>query len=181
MINPWRDTAVFAPREVRAFHALEEECGLDDETLSRFKEKFQFPDRVRVRLPCEEEWACHFFFGEVCFYEATFLCGLRLPVHPFIMELLDDFGIALGQLISCFLGIGGLGFAFVIQILEVPVLFCIWGWLWDPLQWGLGWSPKVAPPVGNPKLRCVIISLRPLIFFVFSLSSLIPLFIVLRS
>ena len=109
MINPWRDTVVFAPREVRAFHALEEECGLDDETLSRFKDKFQFPDRVRVRLPCEEEWACHFFFGEVCFYEAAFLCGLRLPVHPFIMELFDDFGIALGQLMSYFLGIGGLG------------------------------------------------------------------------
>ena len=117
MINPWRDTAVFAPREVRAFHALEEECGLDDETLSRFKDKFQFSDRVRVCLPCEEERACHFFS----------LGMLRLPVHPFIMELLDDFGIALGQLISCFLGIGGLGFAFVIQILEVPVLFCIWG------------------------------------------------------
>ena len=29
------DTAVSAPREVRAFHALEEECRLDNETLSR--------------------------------------------------------------------------------------------------------------------------------------------------
>ena len=29
---------------------------------------------------------------------ATFQCGLRLPVHPFIMELLDCFGIAPGQL-----------------------------------------------------------------------------------
>ena len=36
------DTAVFAPREVRAFHALEEVCGLDADTLGRFKDRFQF-------------------------------------------------------------------------------------------------------------------------------------------
>ena len=29
---------------------------------------------------------------------AAFTCGLRLPVHPFIMELLGFFGIAPGQL-----------------------------------------------------------------------------------
>ena len=43
------DTAVSASREVRAFYALNEECGMDDDTLSRFKDRFQFPDRVRVR------------------------------------------------------------------------------------------------------------------------------------
>ena len=34
------DTAVSASREVRAFYALNEECGLDDNTLSRFKDRF---------------------------------------------------------------------------------------------------------------------------------------------
>ena len=34
------DTAVSAPRVVRAFHALEEVCGLDDETVGRFKDRF---------------------------------------------------------------------------------------------------------------------------------------------
>ena len=29
------DTAVFASREVRAFYALNEECGLDDDTFSK--------------------------------------------------------------------------------------------------------------------------------------------------
>ena len=48
-------TAVSIPREVRAFHALGEVCSLDDETLSRFKGRFQFPDRVRVRLPHGKE------------------------------------------------------------------------------------------------------------------------------
>ena len=92
------DTALSAPRVVRAFHALEEVCGLDEETVSRFKDRFQFPDRVRVRQPTNEDRACHFFPGEVCFYEVAFTCGLRLPVHPFIMELLGFLGIAPGQL-----------------------------------------------------------------------------------
>ena len=92
------DTAVSAPRVVRAFHALEEVCGLDDETVGRFKDRFQFPKRVRVRWPTNEDMACHFFSGEICFYEADFTCGLRLPVHHFIMELLGFFDIAPGQL-----------------------------------------------------------------------------------
>ena len=91
------DTVVSAPRVVRAFHALNEVCGLDDETVGRFKDGFQFPECVRVRRPTNEDRACHFFPGEICFYEAAFTCGLRLPIHPFIMELLGFFGIAPGQ------------------------------------------------------------------------------------
>ena len=34
----------------------------------------------------------------MCFYEAAFLSGLRFLVHPFIMELLNHFEIAPGQL-----------------------------------------------------------------------------------
>ena len=93
------DTTVSTPREVRAFYALEEACGLDAETVARFKDRFQFPARVRVHRPSDKDRACHFFPGEICFYEAAFSCGLRFPVHPFIMELLDHFGIASGQLI----------------------------------------------------------------------------------
>ena len=73
------DTTVSAPWEVRAFYALDEVCGLGTDTLSEFKDRFQFPDRVRVCLPSEEGQACHFFLGEVCFYEAVFLCRLRSP------------------------------------------------------------------------------------------------------
>ena len=84
------DTIVSIPREVRAFSALEEECSLDVEILSRFSNRFQFPERVNgVRLPRIKERACHFSLGEVCF---------RFPVHPFIMELLNHFKIAPKQL-----------------------------------------------------------------------------------
>ena len=76
------DTAVIVPQEVRAFFAFGEECGLDAEILSRFIQRFQFPNRVKVRLPRPKEQACHFSLGEVCFYEAAFLSGRRFPVHP---------------------------------------------------------------------------------------------------
>ncbi|KAK9991203.1 hypothetical protein SO802_026188, partial [Lithocarpus litseifolius] len=92
------DTTASGLREVRAFHALGEACGLDTETLSKFRDRFQFPERVKVRLPQKEERACHFSPREVCFYEATFQCGLRFPIHPFVMELLSHFNIAPGQL-----------------------------------------------------------------------------------
>ena len=92
------DTAASGLREVMAFHALEGACGLDAETLSKFRDRFQFPQRVRVHLPQKEERACHFLPREVCFYEAIFQCGFRFLVHPFIMELLSHFNITLGQL-----------------------------------------------------------------------------------
>ena len=92
------DTAVFVPWEVRAFSALGEECSLDVEILSRFSNRFQIPERVKVRLPRKEERACHFSLGEVCFYEAAFLSRLRFPIHPFITELLNHFKIDPGQL-----------------------------------------------------------------------------------
>ena len=34
------ETAAFGLKEVRAFSALEEECGLDAKTLSRFRDRF---------------------------------------------------------------------------------------------------------------------------------------------
>ena len=49
------DTTMFNPCEVRAFYALKEKYGLDADTLARFKDRFQFSERVRVRLPSEED------------------------------------------------------------------------------------------------------------------------------
>ena len=73
------DIVAFSLRKVKAFSALGEACGLDVETLSRFKDRFQFPKRVKIRRPHKEERACHFSPREVCFYKAAFQCGLRFP------------------------------------------------------------------------------------------------------
>ena len=86
------------PTATRPFHALKEKCTLKLDVFNKFRDRFQFPAETRARLPRKGEKACAFAYGEVCFYEATFSCGLRFPVHPFIMELLDHLHIAPGQL-----------------------------------------------------------------------------------
>ena len=81
------------------FHALSKSCSLKESHFRGFRKSFQFPKGTFVRLPCLGEKACNFAHGEVYFYEANFLCGLRFPVHPFTMQLLNEFQIAPGQLI----------------------------------------------------------------------------------
>ena len=71
VVTRWREIPLFLP------HALEEVCGLDVDTVSRFKDKFQFLKGVCVCWPNDEDRACHFFLSEVYFYEAAFTCGLR--------------------------------------------------------------------------------------------------------
>ena len=88
----------FASATPRSFHALKEKCTLKIEVFSKFRDRFQFPDETRARFPRKGEKACAFAHGEVCFYEAAFLCGLRFPVHPFIMGLLHYLNLAPGQL-----------------------------------------------------------------------------------
>ena len=82
----------------QSFHAFKEKCSLNEETFGRFRDRFQFPKKSRIRLPRSGEKSCAFTHGEVCFYEAAFLCGLRFLVHPFIMELLHYLNIAPRQL-----------------------------------------------------------------------------------
>ena len=95
------DMATSAPSSsvvVRTFHALKEKCSLKVEVFSKFKDRFQFPEGTRAHLPRKDERDCAFAHGEVCFYEAAFSCGLRFPVHPFIMRLLYHLNLAPGQL-----------------------------------------------------------------------------------
>ena len=82
-----------------SLHALSESYSLKERHLNSFRKRFQFPKGTSIRLPRLGEKACNFAHGEVCFYEADFLCGLRFPIHPFIIQLLNEFQIALGQLV----------------------------------------------------------------------------------
>ena len=59
-------------REIRPFHALREDYALDPNTFFRFRDRFKFPEEVTICLPQEDEKACHFSPGEVCFYKAAF-------------------------------------------------------------------------------------------------------------
>ena len=80
-------------------HALFEFCSLRGKHLKGFRKRFQFLKGTIIRLPRSSEKACSFAHGEVCFYKATSLCGLRFPIHPFIMQLHSNFQIAPSQLV----------------------------------------------------------------------------------
>ena len=54
---------------------------------------------MKIRIPSDEERACHFYVDEVCFYEADFTNGLRFPVHPFVRELFSYLHLAPAQLV----------------------------------------------------------------------------------
>lgn len=83
----------------RPLHALSESCSLKESHLKGCRKRFLFPKGTSIRLPRLGQKACNFSHGEVCFYEAGFLCGLRFPVLSFIMQLLNEFRIPPGQLI----------------------------------------------------------------------------------
>ena len=71
-------------------------CLLELRHLKSIRKRFQFPNGVSIRLPCPNEKACTFAHGKMSFYEATFSCGLRFLVHPFIMQLISDLNVAPG-------------------------------------------------------------------------------------
>ena len=103
------------------------------EVFSKFKDRFQFPEGTRARLPKKGEKACAFAHGEVYFYEAAFSCGLRFRVHPFIMELLHYLNLAPGQLmpdlwrivISCIVICTTIANGDMLTINEFVHLYCL--------------------------------------------------------
>ena len=50
-------------KKSRAFHAFKEECSLDEDTLFMFRDRFQFPNKTRIRLPCLGEKASALFLA----------------------------------------------------------------------------------------------------------------------
>ena len=78
------------------FHAPFESCSLKQRQVKFIRKIFQFSGGVVTRLPHLNEKACSFAHGEVSFYKSTFSCGLRFPIHPFIMQLLTVLNVTLG-------------------------------------------------------------------------------------
>ena len=62
------------------------------------RDRFQFSNSVKIRIPSGEDRACHSYADEVC-YEADFTSGLCFPVHPFIRELFAYLHLAPTQLV----------------------------------------------------------------------------------
>ncbi|GFZ10788.1 hypothetical protein Acr_22g0001860 [Actinidia rufa] len=59
---------------------------------------YSFPQGVRLWIPGDGETILSARQGEVAFYEAAFLAGLRFPIHPTIREILIHYQICPAQL-----------------------------------------------------------------------------------
>ena len=74
-------------------------CALLGKDEKQIRDRFQFPNSIRIRILSDEDRACHSYVDEVCFYEADFASGLRLPVHPFVRKLFAYLHLAPAQLV----------------------------------------------------------------------------------
>ncbi|GFS33373.1 hypothetical protein Acr_00g0028010 [Actinidia rufa] len=66
--------------------------------LDKLGSTYSFPSGVRLRIPGDGETILSARQGEVAFYEAAFLAGLRLPIHSTIREILIHYKICPAQL-----------------------------------------------------------------------------------
>lgn len=62
-------------------------CSLRGKDEKRIRDWFQIPSSIKIRILDGDDRACHSYVNELCFYEADFVSGLRIPIHPFIREL----------------------------------------------------------------------------------------------
>ena len=74
-------------------------CSLKGKDEKWIKDRFQFPDLVRIRILSDKDRACHFYVDQVFFYEADFTSGLRFPAYPFVREHFSYLHLVLAQLV----------------------------------------------------------------------------------
>ena len=74
-------------------------CSPSEKDEKWIRDRFQFPDSVKIRIPSDKERACHSYANEVCFYEADFTSSLCFPVHPFNRDLFSYLHLAPAQLV----------------------------------------------------------------------------------
>ncbi|GFZ01680.1 hypothetical protein Acr_15g0002890 [Actinidia rufa] len=66
--------------------------------LDKLGSTYSFPSGIRLRIPGDGETILSARPGEVAFYEAAFLAGLRFSIHPTIREILVHYKICPAQL-----------------------------------------------------------------------------------
>ena len=74
-------------------------CALLGKDEKQIRDRFQFLDSIRIRIPSDEDRAYYSYVEEVCFYEADFTSDIRLPIHPFVRELFVYLHLAPAQLV----------------------------------------------------------------------------------
>ncbi|GFZ21395.1 hypothetical protein Acr_29g0005570 [Actinidia rufa] len=86
------------PPEMDTSSLTKESNVMSQAELDKLGSTYSFPSGVRLRIPGDGKTILSARQGEVAFYEAAFLAGLRLPIHPTIREILIHYKICPAQL-----------------------------------------------------------------------------------
>ncbi|GMN62973.1 hypothetical protein TIFTF001_032051 [Ficus carica] len=71
---------------------------LTEDDLSDIRGRYGFPNKVQLRLPLQGERADTVSEGWMCMYIIYFECGLRLPLHPLLIQCMHHYQLAIPQL-----------------------------------------------------------------------------------
>ena len=70
----------------------------EEDGMKKYRDRYQIPDDVVLRIPDPDERACSSRYDDVAFYEADFNAGFRFPMQPLMRELLDHLHLSPAQL-----------------------------------------------------------------------------------
>ncbi|GMN71317.1 hypothetical protein TIFTF001_051817 [Ficus carica] len=71
---------------------------LTEDDLSDIRGRYGFPNEVQIRLPFKGERADAVSEGWICMYTIYFECGLRLPLPPLLIRVMNHYNLAIPQL-----------------------------------------------------------------------------------
>ena len=56
-------------------------CSLTGKDKKQIRDRFQFLDSIKIRIPSDKKRVCHSYAHEVCFYKANFTSGPCFHIH----------------------------------------------------------------------------------------------------
>ena len=71
---------------------------MTQDDLDRLRENYSFPAGIQSRIPKAGETILSTRLGEIAFYEVAFPAGLKLPIHPTVIRILNFYNICPAQL-----------------------------------------------------------------------------------
>ncbi|KAK3027681.1 hypothetical protein RJ639_041391 [Escallonia herrerae] len=97
---PAKEVLRESARSPKPFDAHTLRSKLSSYDLKLLRERCEIPPIVKLRLPEEDEYANMATIDEIGVYWDMFINGFRVPLHPFLISVLNIYGLAPGQFSS---------------------------------------------------------------------------------
>lgn len=101
--------------------AFNHSCNLSRPAFKQLKSKYSYPEGVKVREASPNDRTCNWSPTRLCVYKSALDIGFRFPVHPFIVELLNELKIHPCQLYP---NAWGLIVVFILRCHQLGIPLC---------------------------------------------------------